>query len=56
MKQKKYTILVFCFFILSIFVFSKVDAINNELPLLGKIIFVDPGHGGYLYPQRIELC
>lgn len=46
MKQKKYALLVFFFFILSLFVFSKVDAINNDLPLLGRVIFVDPGHGG----------
>jgi len=46
MKHKKYAIFVFLFFVLSVFVFSKVDAINNDLPLLGRIIFVDPGHGG----------
>lgn len=46
MKQKKYALLVFCLFILSILLFSKVDATNNDLPLFGKIIFVDPGHGG----------
>ena len=39
------------FFILILFmigtlIFSKVDAITNELPLLGRVIFVDPGHGG----------
>jgi len=46
MNKKKYAIFVFLFFILSILIFSKVDAINNDLPLLGKVIFVDPGHGG----------
>lgn len=46
MKQKKYALLVFLFFIFSIFIFSKVEAINNDLPLLGRVIFVDPGHGG----------
>jgi len=39
------------FFILSLFfigvcLFSKVDAHIHELPLLGRVIFVDPGHGG----------
>lgn len=46
MKQKRYSRLVLCFFILSFFIFYKVDAINNDLPLFGKVIFVDPGHGG----------
>lgn len=32
-------ILIFC-------VFYKVDAKINDLPLLGKSIYVDPGHGG----------
>ena len=46
MNQKKYKILVFLFFLLGVILFSKVDAVTNELPLLGRIIFVDPGHGG----------
>lgn len=33
-------------FMIGTFIFSKVDAITNELPLLGRVIFVDPGHGG----------
>lgn len=46
MKQKSYSRLILCFFILSFFIFYKVDAINNDFPLFGKVIFVDPGHGG----------
>lgn len=46
MKQKKYALIVFILFIIGILVFSKVEAVNNDLPLLGRIIFVDPGHGG----------
>lgn len=46
MKKKKYVLLVFSLFITGIFIFSKVDAVNYDLPLLGRIIFVDPGHGG----------
>lgn len=33
-------------FILIFLVFLKVDAKINELPLMGKTIYVDPGHGG----------
>lgn len=46
MKQKKYALLVFFFFIFGILFFSKVNAVTNDLPLFGRIIFVDPGHGG----------
>ena len=53
MIQKKYALFVFTFFILSVFILSKVDAINNDLPLLGRIIFVDPGHGGYWKIQKL---
>ena len=27
-------------------IFYKVNAVNNDLPLLGRVVFVDPGHGG----------
>lgn len=27
-------------------IFSKTDAMIDELPLLGRVIYVDPGHGG----------
>lgn len=46
MKRKKYSLLVISVFIVCICIFSKVDAINNDLPLFGRVIFVDPGHGG----------
>lgn len=26
--------------------YPKVSAITEDLPLLGRVIFVDPGHGG----------
>ena len=26
-------------------IFSKTDAMIDELPLLGRVIYVDPGHG-----------
>jgi len=37
------TVIIIC--ILFVFAFSKVKAINY-LPLLGKVIVIDPGHGG----------
>lgn len=56
MNRKKYVFLIFAFLIIGISIMTKVDAVTNDLPLLGRVIFVDPGHGGYLYPQRIKLC
>lgn len=44
--MNKYKSLLVIIFILSLFIFRKVDATINELPLLNKIIYVDPGHGG----------
>lgn len=46
MTQKKYILLVLVLFIVCMLTFYKVDAIHYDLPLLGKVIFVDPGHGG----------
>ena len=46
MTHKKYALVIFIFFIIGIFIFSKVEAVNSDLPLLGRIVFVDPGHGG----------
>lgn len=44
MRLKKHLlILIFIFIFL---VFYKVDAKINNLPLLGKLIYIDPGHGG----------
>ncbi|MCI8778319.1 MAG: N-acetylmuramoyl-L-alanine amidase CwlD [Bacilli bacterium] len=42
----KYKICVFLFLILGIFGFNFVSAEENNLPLLGHIIYIDPGHGG----------
>lgn len=42
----KYKICVFLFLILGIVGFNFVRAEENNLPLLGHIIYVDPGHGG----------
>ena len=44
MKLKKHLVLLI--FTLTFCVFYKVDAKINDLPLLGKSIYVDPGHGG----------
>lgn len=41
-----YKIGIVIFFFICLFLLDTVDARINELPLLGRIIFVDPGHGG----------
>lgn len=46
MNLKKYSIIIVLLFILGLSLLIKVDASINELPLLGRVIFVDPGHGG----------
>lgn len=46
MPNKKYMFFILIVFITSICVLSKVNAVTSDLPLLGRIIFVDPGHGG----------
>lgn len=46
MTQKKYILLVLVLFFVCMLTFYKVDAIHYDLPLLGRVIFVDPGHGG----------
>ncbi len=43
--KKMYLLFLFLFFI-CFGIFIKVDAIVPELPLFGRVIFVDPGHGG----------
>lgn len=42
----KYKICVFLFLILGIIGFNYSYASNVSLPLLGKVIYIDPGHGG----------
>ncbi len=44
MKNK---LLILLIFICSVCTFSFVSAKNNNLPLLGKVIYLDPGHGGF---------
>lgn len=46
MTYKKYIILILVLFIISIITLYRVDAIHYDLPLLGRVIFIDPGHGG----------
>ena len=42
----RHKMLVFILFIISLCTFSYAKAITNDLPLLGKVIYLDPGHGG----------
>ncbi len=42
----RYKICVFLFLLLGIVGFNFVSAEENNLPLLGHIIYIDPGHGG----------
>jgi len=44
--MREYKTLIICLFFLSIFCFSKVNAIVKDYSLIGKIIYIDPGHGG----------
>ena len=43
MKKILFLLLIICFLILTMF---KVDATNLTYPLIGKMIVIDPGHGG----------
>ena len=42
----RFKICVFLFLIFSFFFINSVTANNNKKPLLGKVIYLDPGHGG----------
>ncbi len=42
----KYKIIILFITIVSILSINIIDASNNELSLLGKVIYIDPGHGG----------
>lgn len=44
--MRQYKTLIIALFFLSIFCFSKVNAIIKDYTLLGKVIYIDPGHGG----------
>lgn len=46
MSRVKYVFFVMLLFFIGTIFLTKVDAIRNDLPLLGRVIFVDPGHGG----------
>lgn len=46
MKYKKYSLFLISIFILIFSIFFTVEATTNNLPLFGRVIFVDPGHGG----------
>ena len=42
----RYKITVLFILLISICTFNFVEAGTNKLPLLGKVIYLDPGHGG----------
>ena len=44
--MRQYKALILVIFFLSIFCLSKVNAIVKDYSLLGKTIYIDPGHGG----------
>lgn len=44
--MSKYRICVLFLFVVGLCAFSFVEADNNPLPLFGKVIYLDPGHGG----------
>ena len=44
--MREYKTLVIVMFFLSVFCFSRVNAIVRDYSLLGKIIYLDAGHGG----------
>lgn len=47
MKEAKYRTLILLCFCIALFSFFQIEAkVVDELSLFGKIIFVDPGHGG----------
>ena len=44
--MREYRTLILVMFFLSVFCFSRVNAIVNDYSLLGKVIYIDAGHGG----------
>ena len=44
--MRGYKSLILAMFFLSVFCFSRVNAIVKDYSLLGKVIYIDPGHGG----------
>lgn len=47
----RYKICVLFLFIVGICSSSFVLARDNSLPLFGKVIYIDPGHGRYYYAK-----
>lgn len=44
--MREYKTFILVMFFLSVFCISRVNAIVNDYSLLGKVIYIDPGHGG----------
>ncbi len=42
----KYKIMCTSLFVISLLFFNYIEAKEKEYPLLGKVIYIDPGHGG----------
>lgn len=49
MTKKRWGFVLFLVIIMILLLgfYPKVNAVTEDLPLLGRVIFVDPGHGGY---------
>lgn len=47
----RYKLVMFIAFIISLLFVNKVNANFNEFPLIGKIIYLDAGHGGKAFPK-----
>jgi N-acetylmuramoyl-L-alanine amidase len=43
---KKYRIIILICFLFAVVAMNKVNSYVEELPLLSKVIYIDPGHGG----------
>lgn len=50
---KKYMSFILIAFLVGVCIFSNVDAQIREVPLLGRVIFVDPGHPSLDKPNVI---
>lgn len=44
--MRKYKLLIVCVFIMGILILGHINVSSSDLPLLGKVIFIDAGHGG----------
>ncbi len=44
--MRQYKSFMIVMFFLSVFCFGKVNAVVNDYSLIGKVIYLDPGHGG----------